>query len=142
MAVVADSAADVPQMGFVGIDLVLRLLGDLLKRTVALDALLVSVSFELDYVNLVKILISSGIEPSRQLRKSLPMLIVGGIAVTGNPEPVLSSGGGPSHRSARLPRLSPGGAFGDLLEDSGCAGNRRVQTPFRDPESSRKPCER
>ncbi|HDS29646.1 MAG TPA: radical SAM protein, partial [Firmicutes bacterium] len=54
----------------------------------SLDALLISCSFELDYINLVRILHSAGINPLRRKRKSLPMLIFGGIAVTGNPEPI------------------------------------------------------
>jgi len=54
----------------------------------SLAALLVSCSFELDYLHLVRILHSAGIPTLRNKRGSLPLIIVGGIAPTANPEPL------------------------------------------------------
>jgi radical SAM superfamily enzyme YgiQ (UPF0313 family) len=54
----------------------------------SLDALLVTCSFEPDYINLVRILSSAEIPPLRKMRKSPPLVIAGGVAVTGNPEPI------------------------------------------------------
>ncbi|MBN1884988.1 MAG: radical SAM protein [Candidatus Krumholzibacteriota bacterium] len=52
------------------------------------DLLLVSVSWEEDYVNLVRILAGAGIEPLRERRTVGPAIIAGGAAVSGNPYPV------------------------------------------------------
>ncbi len=54
----------------------------------SLDALLVSCSFEPDYLHLVRILHAARIPPLRRDRGSLPLVIIGGIAVTANPEPL------------------------------------------------------
>jgi radical SAM superfamily enzyme YgiQ (UPF0313 family) len=54
----------------------------------SLDALLVSCSFELDYLHFLRILEASGIQPIRSKRGSLPLIIVGGTAPTANPEPM------------------------------------------------------
>ncbi len=53
------------------------------------DVVLFSVHYELDYVNIARILISAGINPSRYERKENdPMVIVGGPPVTANPRPL------------------------------------------------------
>jgi radical SAM superfamily enzyme YgiQ (UPF0313 family) len=51
-------------------------------------ALIFSVSYEDDYLELIKILIASGIDPRRKQREEGPLIIVGGIAVSSNPCPV------------------------------------------------------
>lgn len=53
-----------------------------------LDALFISCSFELDYFNILRILNRSQIPLERRRRGKLPLVIAGGIAVTGNPEPL------------------------------------------------------
>ena len=54
----------------------------------SLDVLLVSCSFELDYLHFVRMLHAAGIPPIRRRRGNLPLVIVGGIAPTANPEPL------------------------------------------------------
>lgn len=50
------------------------------------DVILYTVSFELDYVQIIRMLIGSGISPLRaQRRESDPVVIVGGMPVTVNP---------------------------------------------------------
>jgi radical SAM superfamily enzyme YgiQ (UPF0313 family) len=50
------------------------------------DALFFSVSFELDYIHLLGMLLSSGIPPNREQRhNNHPPVIVGGVTVTANP---------------------------------------------------------
>ena len=75
------------------------------------DALLFSVSFENDYLNILKILYRSGIPPGRGDRDySHPLVMAGGAAVTINPEPVadfidafaLGEGEGLVHDIARV----------------------------------------
>ena len=56
----------------------------------SLDMLLVSCSFEFDYLHFLRILNACGIQPLRRKRGSLPLIIVGGNAPTGNPEPIAS----------------------------------------------------
>jgi len=51
-------------------------------------ALLFSVSYEEDYLDLVRILIDSGIEPLREKRRGAPLVIAGGPAVSANPLPL------------------------------------------------------
>lgn len=51
------------------------------------DYIVSSIHYELDYVNLVRILMRGGIEPLASKRRS-PRLIVGGPAPTANPEPL------------------------------------------------------
>ena len=48
-----------------------------------------SVSYEEDYINLVKMLVESGIEPMRERRAGSPCIVAGGAAVSGNPFPLL-----------------------------------------------------
>ena len=53
------------------------------------DVLLFSVSFEMDYLNIVRMLKLSGIEPASHRRNNQdPLIITGGIAVTANPVPM------------------------------------------------------
>ncbi len=52
------------------------------------SALLVSISYEEDYLDLVRILIGSGIEPEREKRRGEPLVIAGGPAVSSNPLPL------------------------------------------------------
>ncbi|NPA70882.1 MAG: radical SAM protein [Crenarchaeota archaeon] len=53
------------------------------------DVILFSVHYELDYVNVVRMLERSGINPLRDRRvSSRPLIIVGGPTVSANPEPV------------------------------------------------------
>ncbi len=52
------------------------------------DLILFSVHYELDYVNIVKMLERSGINPISRYRNRKPIVIVGGPTVTANPEPV------------------------------------------------------
>ncbi len=60
--------------------------GSLLK---SFDVLAFSVSFELDYVHLVEILVGGGIPPLQKVRRPGhdPQVWIGGVAVTLNPEP-------------------------------------------------------
>ncbi|AFA38787.1 Fe-S oxidoreductase [Pyrobaculum oguniense TE7] len=51
------------------------------------DHILATVHYELDYINLVKMLIDAGIPPEAGRRKK-PKLIIGGPPVTANPEPL------------------------------------------------------
>jgi radical SAM superfamily enzyme YgiQ (UPF0313 family) len=51
------------------------------------DYIVATVHYELDYVNLVKMLIEAGI-PSRAAHREKPKLVVGGPPVAANPEPV------------------------------------------------------
>ncbi|RJR29014.1 MAG: radical SAM protein [Candidatus Latescibacterota bacterium] len=50
--------------------------------------LLFSVSYEEDYVNLVRILHEAGIPPLREERSSSPLVVVGGPAASANPAPL------------------------------------------------------
>jgi radical SAM superfamily enzyme YgiQ (UPF0313 family) len=52
------------------------------------SVIMFSVSYEEDYVNLVRILCQSGIEPLRSERGGRPVLIAGGPAVSANPFPL------------------------------------------------------
>lgn len=52
------------------------------------DALFFSVSYEEDYLNMIRILLEAGIEPFREQREGRPLLIAGGAAVSGNPFPL------------------------------------------------------
>ncbi len=51
-------------------------------------ALFITLSYEEDYLNLVRILIESEIEPSREKRRCRPIIILGGPAVSANPAPM------------------------------------------------------
>jgi radical SAM superfamily enzyme YgiQ (UPF0313 family) len=60
--------------------------GDNLK---GFDALFFTLSFEMDYINLLKMLKASSIPLIKnERREKSPLIIVGGIAVTSNPEPL------------------------------------------------------
>ena len=53
------------------------------------DVILFSLSYELDYVNFVKVLIESSLNPFSRFRTpNDPLIIVGGLAPTSNPEPI------------------------------------------------------
>ncbi|MHB1455406.1 MAG: radical SAM protein, partial [Armatimonadota bacterium] len=55
------------------------------------DLLAFSLSFEMDYPNIIRMMNLAGIEPSAKIRKNLknqPIVIAGGPAVTFNPEPL------------------------------------------------------
>lgn len=54
----------------------------------SLDAIFFSVSFENDYLHLVRMLDAAGIPVLRRERKALPLIILGGVAPTANPEPL------------------------------------------------------
>ncbi|MCX6645766.1 MAG: radical SAM protein [bacterium] len=54
----------------------------------SLDVIAISCSFELDYLHLVRTLHASGIPVLRKNRGSLPLILIGGIAPTANPEPL------------------------------------------------------
>ena len=54
----------------------------------SLDAIFFSCSFENDYIHLVRMLDTAGIPVLRRDRGSLPLILIGGIAPTGNPEPL------------------------------------------------------
>lgn len=54
----------------------------------SLAALLFSCSFELDYPHIARILHESGIPVLRKDRGALPLVVIGGIAPTANPEPM------------------------------------------------------
>lgn len=51
-------------------------------------ALLFSISYEEDYINVVRILLESGIPPLRAVRAGHPLVIAGGPAVSANPFPL------------------------------------------------------
>jgi radical SAM superfamily enzyme YgiQ (UPF0313 family) len=50
--------------------------------------LLVSVSYEEDYINLVRMISAAGIEVNREKRDGRPLIIVGGPAISANPIPL------------------------------------------------------
>ncbi len=52
------------------------------------DVILFSVHYELDYVNIVRMLRESGIEPLAGSRRGKPIIIIGGPTVSSNPEPI------------------------------------------------------
>jgi len=54
----------------------------------SLAAILVSCSFEIDYIHLARILDTAGIPVLRKDRGSYPLVIAGGVAPTANPEPL------------------------------------------------------
>ena len=53
------------------------------------EVIFFSVSYEEDYINLVRMLFESGIETSRERRGGSPLIVAGGAAVSGNPFPLL-----------------------------------------------------
>lgn len=55
----------------------------------AFDVIFFSVSYEEDYINLVRMLFESNIETSREKRDGSPLIVAGGAAVSGNPFPLL-----------------------------------------------------
>jgi radical SAM superfamily enzyme YgiQ (UPF0313 family) len=52
------------------------------------EAILFSVSYEEDYINLVRMLLESGVAPARDERKGRPFILAGGAAVSANPFPI------------------------------------------------------
>jgi len=52
------------------------------------EAILFSVSYEEDFINLARMLFASGISPERSRRNGSPVVIAGGAAVSANPVPV------------------------------------------------------
>ena len=79
----------------------------------SLDAIAVSCSFELDYFHLARMLDAAGIPVLRKNRGSLPLLLVGGIAPTANPEPLATIADAIFIGKAEI-NLTP--ALDDLLE--------------------------
>lgn len=87
-------------------------------------ALLFSVSYEEDYVNVVRILHAAGIPPLREQRARGPLVIVGGPAASANPAPLsvvadaiaLGEGEGTLERIVRAIGEEGGGPPGALLE--------------------------
>jgi radical SAM superfamily enzyme YgiQ (UPF0313 family) len=55
----------------------------------AFSVVFFSVSYEEDYINLVRILHDAGIEPLREKRRGSPLVVAGGGAVSGNPMPLV-----------------------------------------------------
>ena len=53
------------------------------------EVIFFSISYEEDYINLVRMLFESGIETSRERRGGSPLIVAGGAAVSGNPFPLL-----------------------------------------------------
>ncbi len=58
------------------------------RRLAEAVCLLISVSYEEDYINLVRMMIGSGIEVNREKRGGRPLVIVGGPAISANPLPL------------------------------------------------------
>ena len=58
------------------------------SRLSSMDVIMASVHYELDYLNLVRMLMLSGIEPDVEGRGSRPLLIVGGPPAIANPAPL------------------------------------------------------
>lgn len=58
------------------------------SRLSSMDVIVASVHYELDYANLVRMLLSSGIEVRRSARRSRPLVVVGGPAPAANPMPI------------------------------------------------------
>ncbi|MBU8922260.1 MAG: B12-binding domain-containing radical SAM protein [Bacteroidales bacterium] len=58
------------------------------KRLGEADVLFISVSYEEDYINLVRMMTGSAIELSREKRRGKPLIIVGGAAISANPLPL------------------------------------------------------
>ena len=79
----------------------------------SLSAIAISCSFELDYLHLVRILHASGIPVLRKDRGSLPLILIGGIAPTANPEPLANIADAIFVGKAEI-NLAP--ALDDLLE--------------------------
>lgn len=52
------------------------------------SAILFSVSYEEDYINLIRMLLVSGIAPERRERNGKPVIVAGGAAVSANPVPM------------------------------------------------------
>lgn len=52
------------------------------------EAILFSVSYEEDYINLARMLVQSGIVFERERRRGSPLIIAGGAAVSANPVPI------------------------------------------------------
>jgi radical SAM superfamily enzyme YgiQ (UPF0313 family) len=52
------------------------------------DLMLVSIAYELDYINLVRLLISAGMNPRRSENAGLPLILAGGVAPSVNPWPL------------------------------------------------------
>jgi len=94
--------------------------GSMISRAAVL---LFSVSYEEDYINLVRILRNAGIEPLRYRRNHRPVLIVGGAAVSANPAVlsdiadvvVLGEGEFPLQSITEC-LLGTGGALDDITE--------------------------
>jgi radical SAM superfamily enzyme YgiQ (UPF0313 family) len=86
-------------------------------------ALLFSVSYEEDYISLVRILVESGLPPLRTARGGHPLVIAGGPAVSANPFPLaaiadaIALGAGEGTLEAIIGVLANGygGAAGDTL---------------------------
>ncbi len=52
------------------------------------DIIFVSIAYELDYINLVRTLMESGIKANRSERGGLPLVLAGGVAPSANPRPL------------------------------------------------------
>lgn len=88
------------------------------------DAVFFSVSYEEDLLNLVKILISLGIEPLREGRTDGPLVIAGGPVVSSNPVPffpiadILAAGEGEGVLPLILDAVAAEGPDGGALAES------------------------
>ncbi|MFX1511628.1 MAG: radical SAM protein [Promethearchaeota archaeon] len=58
-----------------------------------MDTLCFTFSFELDYINAIKMLLASGMPPEREKRKldeNFPLILAGGVCISTNPSPLVS----------------------------------------------------
>jgi radical SAM superfamily enzyme YgiQ (UPF0313 family) len=58
------------------------------SRLSSMPVMLFSISYEEDYINLVRMLWGAGVAPLRSQREGMPLVIVGGPAVSSNPYPL------------------------------------------------------
>ncbi len=101
------------------------------------DAIFFSVHYELDYVRLVRMLISSNIEPRRRKRRK-PLIIVGGPCVTSNPYPLFKIANviGVGEMEGIVPEVVEALIKGEKAEDE-LAGKRGILVPDYDGKVER-----
>ncbi len=108
-------------------------------------ALIFSISYEDDYLELVRIIRTSGMDPRRRNRKEGPVIVAGGIAVSANPVPlsgiadVIALGEGETVSEVIMEGLEncPPGKKERLLDY--LAGREGVFLPERDGEGVKIP---
>jgi radical SAM superfamily enzyme YgiQ (UPF0313 family) len=120
------------------------------SRISSAPVLLFSVSYEEDYLSLVRILLRSGIEPLRRRRNRRPIVIAGGPAVSANPFPLsgvvdaVALGEGERPLGQIVDCISQGGLENDGLVEAlasipgimvpGVSGGGAVYAPDADAE--------